>query len=283
MITTDGKQHIRRYLGGFVPVLARSIAFGIGNTAETLTNESLQIETGRADIILSTYDFVSDTIVYKATVPASWVGKIYEVALYSQDADPGVLGYGSRMITTFDSDTELWLTGGVAATYSTVNTRVGLNSVSHTPALSATTTSNLDNLGLDFSGNSGVDEFIFALNVGNANTQQVVFRFYTDASNYYTYTVTTPVQTAGYKIINLTKASAVATGAPNWASITSIQVATTSKAAGASAVDLEAIRIEDRDSTNPDYVLISRKVLTLPFTKIAGITMDIEFSLDVTL
>jgi hypothetical protein len=106
MITTDGKTHIKRYLAGFVPSIAQSIAFGIGETAENVAHTKLTFEVGRSDIVLTSYDFVNNKILYKAPVSEDFAGKIYEVALYSTPANTAAGEFGSRIITTFDSGTE---------------------------------------------------------------------------------------------------------------------------------------------------------------------------------
>lgn len=284
MITTAGKTYIKRYLAQYTSSIARSVAFGIGSAAEALGDVSLQLQTTQSPINLVSYDFANNQVVFKASVPDNYVGSIYEVGVYSLLSDPNVSGYGSRLITTFDSNTEGWYdTGsGAAAAFDTTVMRVGSDGLSHTPALSATTTSRLGSLTLDLSGHSSSDSFTFALNVANTNTSSVTVRFLTDASNYYLYNLGTSVQSAGYKMIKLTKGSATVTGSPNWNNITEIQVATTSSSAGASSVVLDAIRVEDIDSINLDYILVARKVLASPVVKLAGQAQDIEFALDVT-
>lgn len=276
MITTEGKLHIKRYLAGMNLSLATAIAYGAGSSSESASDIALQLETGRSPIILSTYDFVNDNIVYKATVTDDFAGVIYEIGLYSNLDTIG--DYSSRAITTFDSGSETWLTGGSAATFTTTGTRVGVDSLSHTPAGNGSSTSILDGLALDFFGDSGADRFVFAFNNGNTNASTINFRFKTDASNYYTFTVSNP--SAGYQIVPLTKASATVTGSPDWSSISAIEVNTNSKAAGASAVNFDAIRIEN-DSASPEYVLIDRKVLSTPITVEPNIPYDIEFNLKV--
>lgn len=286
MITTEGKNHIRRYLAQYTPSIAQSVAFGIGATAESLADTSLALEVVRSPINLITYDFATNKLVYKASIPDDYVGKVYEVGLYSLDVDPAAGGFGSRIITTFDSVTESWVDptdGTTPAAYTAVATRVGANSLSLTPLTSATMTETLRSLTLDLSGNSASDSIIVALNVGNANTDSVTIKFMTDAANYYSYTLGTTVSTAGYKVASFAKGSAVVTGTPDWGNITEIQVSATSAGTGASDIEMDAIRVEDRDTGNLDYVLVARKVLASPVTKVDGQALDLEFTLDITL
>lgn len=286
MITTEGKAHIKRYLAQFVPTVAQSMAFGIGTTAEAAGNTSLNLEVVRAPINSIYYDFANDNLVYKSAIPEDFVGKIQELGLYSMDDDPAASGFGSRLITTFDSATEAWVdpTDGVTpGAFVSTNTRVGVDSLSFVPTANATTTETLRNISLDLSGNSASDSFLFGLNVGNANTNAVTVRFMTDTSNYYSFSLGTPVQSAGYKVVDISKGAATSTGSPNWGVISEIQVAVQSKAGGASAVEFDAIRVEDRDTDNLDYILVARKVLSPSIDKIEGQAQDVEFILDVTL
>lgn len=281
MLTTEGKLHIKRFLAGYAPSIARSISFGIGNRAESLTDIALHLETGRSPIVLTNYDFANNKLVYKASVPDDYVGKVYEIGIYSLEDDPFAGQFGSRIITSFDSFSEDWLTGVVNATFSTSNARVGEDSLYHTPAASTATTSSLANISLDLSGYSSSDSFTFSFMPSNSNTSSIRYRFLTDASNYYDFTL--GAQTTGYKIIEATKGSATVTGTPSWGNITEIQVTTTSSGSGASAVEHDVIRIENKDGQSLDYILVARKVLASPMTKTAGMALDIEFSLDVTL
>lgn len=283
MITSEGKNHIRRYLAGYVPVMVQSVAFGIGNRAESLSDTALHLETAQSQINLTTYDFATNKLVYKSPIPDEYEGMIYEVGLYSMASDPNSTEFSSRNLTTFDSATEEWVNAvdDTFAVFVSTNTRVGADSLSATPALSTTYTAALRNLELDLSGYSASDGLSFAYNVGNANTSNIRIRFLTDTSNYYEFSL--GAQTAGYKITQVLKGSAVVTGVPSWENITQIHILTTSGAAGASAVSFDAIRIEDKDTINLDYILVARKVLSAPVTKIDGMAQDIEFSLDVTL
>lgn len=283
MLTTEGKNHIKRYLAGYVPAIAQSVSFGIGQRAEALTDIALHLETAKSPINLTTYDFVNNDLVYKAPIPDEYVGKIYEVGVYSLASDPAAGDFSSRLLTTFDSGSEDWVhpTTGATATFTSSATRVGNDSLAFAPTASTTMTWALQNIALDLGGYSAADSFSFALNVANTNTSAVRVRFLTDGANYYDFNLGT--QTAGYKIVEVTKSNATVTGTPNWTVITEIQVSVTSNASGASSVEFEAIRIEDKDAASLDYILVARKVLATPVTKIAGQAQDLEFYLDVNI
>lgn len=277
MITTNGKIHVKKYLAGIVPVIGASIAFGLGEATATLADTNLQFEIDRADINLVSYDYVANKLIFKTELPEKFAGKVYEIGLFSKVGN----GYiSSKMVTTFDSASEVWLTASSPATFASTTTRIGADSLSHAPAASGSNTSSMAGLTLDFSDNAASDTFVFAYNLGTAFTSSVRFRFLTDASNYYDFTVNTSM-TAGYKVISLTKGSAVTTGTPNWSSITEIQVTTNSGAGGASNVSYDGIRINDNTIQDPNYVMVARTLVSPAFTKVPGQVQEVEFALDV--
>lgn len=282
MITNDGRLHIKRYMAGWTPSIALSMAFGVGQTAPTLNDTSLQFEVGRSDIELTTYDFVQDKLVFKATLDEGFDATIHEVALYSLESNIMSGEYGSRLITSFDSATETWMQASVPATFTSLNTRIGVDSVLVEPAANGTVTVRNSDIVLDLSGYSAADEFSFAFNSANGNVSSIRVRFFTDASNYYDVVAPAANITTGFNIIRTMKGAAVSTGAPNWSMITAIEVSVSAKSIGGAAVNLEGIRIEDMDTVAPDYVMVARATLPIPFDKVAGRIQEIEFPLGVT-
>lgn len=283
MITVDGKTHIKRFLAGFVPNLAESIALGLGSKAEDTNDVKLQFEVDRTDILLTSYDFVNNKLIFKAEVPEDFAGTIYEVALYSSPTNATAGEFGSRIITTFDSATEAWedATSGTAAVFNTTVVRIGADTLRQTPAASGTKTDALKDISMDLSGYSGADKFVLAYNVGNANTSSLRVRFHTDATNYYELQLGT--QTAGYKVVEVLKSAAVVTGTPDWSNITEIRVTTNSGAGGASQIDFDGLRIDDADSISTDYVMVSRELLATPFVKQEGMTQEVEFAINIAI
>lgn len=279
MITTNGKTHIKRYLAGHVPSIAQCIAYGIGGSAESAADTSLQFEVGRAEIMLTSYDFANDRLIFKAVLPEAFSAQIYEVALFSQFDNPLAGNFGSKVLASFDSSTETWTkdTDGSAAVYSTSTARLGGDSLSLSAAASTVVGYVLNDVIYDMSGNSGSDVFKFAYNA-SANVSVVTLRFRTDASNYYLFNT---YPSAGYKIDTFTKGSAVVTGNPSWSNITSIEVRVQATAGGTAVVDFDGIRIEDTDTVSPEYVMVSRELLATQFTKTEGKTQEVEFSLSV--
>lgn len=287
MITTNGKVYIKRYLAAQVPTIAQSIAFGLGGASESAADSTLQFEIGRGDVTITSYDFSADKVIFKAVLPEDLSGKIYEVGLFSQTENSLAGNFSSKLIASFDSGTEVWVdssSGGAAvytlATTSSTFPRLGGDSLKAAPAASQTQGYVLNDLNIDLSGNSGADVFKFAYNVSGVVPDSVTIRFRTDASNYYYFTQNTP--SAGYHIDTLLKGNALVQGTPTWSSITGIEVVVVAAAGGSAVVDFDGIRIEDTDTVNPDYVLVSREVLSTPYEKVEGKTQEIEFSLVVS-
>ncbi len=280
MITTSGSLHIKRYLAGFNPAIAQSIAYGIGNKAEAAADTKLQFEIGRIPISLTSYDFVTNRLVYKGSLPTAEGFTVYETALFSSSADAVAGEFGSRLISTFDSATESWSDAtGVASTFAATTNRIGPDSLRQEPALSTSKTDVLTDLSIDFSGYSGNDKFVVAYNVANANTSALRIRFVNDQSNYFD--INFGAQTTGYKIVEVNKSALTATGVPDWSKITQMQITTVASSSGAASVDFDGIRIEDADTINPEYVMVARELLPTAVIKEGGKIQEIESTLDV--
>lgn len=282
MITTEGTLHVKRYMAGWVPSIALSMAFGVGESPESAGDTKLQFEVGRSDIELVSYDFIQDKLVFKATLDEGFDATLYEVGLYSSEANVAAGEFGSRLITSFDSETEVWLQASNPATYTTNNTRIGANSVTLTLAVNTSATVSQEGVVLNFSGYSAADEFVFAFYCDNGNTESIRYRFMTDASNYYDFTIPASSISTGFNLVRLLKGTAVPTGTPNWGSITRMEVTPTAKNIGGVVINLEGIRIEDMDTVSAGYVMVARSVLAVPFDKVAGRIQEVEFPLGVT-
>lgn len=264
------------------PDIGRAIAVGVGTTPEQLTDTALEYEIGRSTVSLVAYDYTTDRLIFKAPLDESFDGIIHELALYSRE-ESSAGAYGSRLLASFDSDTEFWMQGVVPATYRVANTRIGNDSVAVTAAASGSVTVTYSDITIDLSGNSAADTMSFAFHTANTNVSSIRYRFKSDASNYYDIIVPSAGIATGFNIKRALKGSATVTGTPNWGTITSLEVTVNATAGGAIDVGLEGIRIEDVDTIDAGYVLVSRVVLDVPFTKVAGRSQEVEFPLGVTI
>jgi hypothetical protein len=281
MLTTEGMNHVRRYMAGYVPAIAGAMVFGTGSRAEQGADFGLQFEVARSQIKLVTYDFAANQGIYKAAVPLDYAGIISEIGLYSSYANNSAGSSGSKMLSDINTG-ETWVQSGTTtvSTFTATAARIGSEGLSQTPAASTSRADALSGLHLDLSGYSNSDFISLAFNIGNANTSAMNVRFKTDNSNYYTFAI--PSVTAGYKFVDFLRSTSTPTGSPSWANITEIELNTTSGAGGASAITWDGIMIQDTDTSNLDYLLVARKVLASPVTKIANQTQDIQYALNVT-
>lgn len=275
MITNRGKLFFKNFLASQTGQMVGAASFGIGSTAAAATDERLQFEFARQAVDVVAYDSVNNRLVFKGTIPQEVGGTIYEVGLWTSEANVMAVSDQPRIITTFDSETEEWTNETTSLT-----ARIGVDSLRHTPPASTSAGSTLAGLTLDFNDNPSTDSFILAYNVGNSNTAAIRVRFYTNSTNYYDMNISNP--TAGYKFSSVTKGSLTATGSPDWADITSIDVTTVSNSGGASDVLFDGLRIEDNDTTNLDYGLVARFIPAVPVVKPVGQVLDFEYTLAVT-
>lgn len=276
MITAKGRTFIKRYLAGQSGTLVGAISVGIGDAATTLNDARMQFEFARVPVTVTDYDFVNDQLIFKGTLSEEVEGTVYEVGIWTSEVNSAAGNQESRIITTFDSETEDW----DIETFDTANTRIGIDSLKHTPVASAVSASVLTGITLDLGDFTSLDTFVAAYFIANANTASVKIRLRTDAANYYEFTVNSP--TAGYKFSTFTKGSATVVGVPNWSDISEVEIVTTATAGGSASVQYDGLRIEDVDSIAPEYGLIARFVPTTPIVKVEGIVQDIEYALPVS-
>lgn len=270
LITTEGKKAILRYLAGHSGAIARSLAVGTGTAAATLTDTKLQFEVSRANVSIISPDYVTQKVVFKATLPQGAQFAIWEIGALTV-AETELYG---KMLLTFDQETELWSAG----TFQSDVTRIGADSLRVNAALSTTTTSTLSDIFMETGDYSDTDKFSMAYIPQDTNLNSLKLRLKTDASNYFEYTFTQ--LTTGYKIESWSKSAMTKTGTPTWDSITSADLIVNAKAAGATNVDFDGLRIDSILVSNTDYALVSRTVLGAAVTKLDTSQMDIEYTLD---
>lgn len=275
-ITNEGKIFIKRFLAGEVPQIARAIAFGIGEAAPNAADKRLQFEVGRSPITVASFDFVNNKLVFKASIPPGVTAKITEIGLFSDTFNARAGLSQDKLLTTFDA-TETWSN---TPAFSTINARIGVDSLRQSPAAGATIINELTGITLDLSPFSSSDRLVFAYYNANTNAASVTYRLKTDDTNYYTATFTDPI--AGMHFDEVAKSAMVATGSPKWSEINKIEVTTVSKGGVVATIDHDALSIVDTDTINPNYVLVARQ--TEPsFTVDPAIPSEIEFPLGITI
>lgn len=290
-LTPMGRAIAIKSLLGVIPNFAGVITYGIGDepnivsaSTNLITNNGLQFEVGRTPVIGSSLDISNstDVLVYTGTIDSTSHYEIYEVGLY-----PGGIVNNNADVagsTLFDFDrVDLFTKVGTAsgsALVESVEARIGAQLFSLTPSNGsdsyisyAATNNSLSTIDTYIS----LDTFRLAGLDLNEFSSSVNFRFYSDDTNYFDYTFSTP-SSSGYFIVSTEKGEAVITGNPSWSNITSVRIWQNS----ASAIYLDALKI-DFGSYLQDTLtgMISRAVLPTPVRKPASIPLTIEYSLSV--
>lgn len=294
MITKFGKRHLTSYLAGMVNSPSKDIAFGIDSTAvQTNGNDTrLGFEFYRVPASFGSIDIQTDesgnstySVVYQATIPQDVSGIIKEIGLYP-NTKSSFNNYDSRFIADFENNL-MWFKSDdsnpelVAATTSSIKPRVGsyFSKIAVSASQSAEFTCAYS--GLDLSGYTASDSLSLAYNQENTNLESIVFKFYSSDSSYYSATftgaasITEPNKISKVLFSTLTANNAYA----DLSSIIKIGVVVTAKSSGQAVVYLDALRIDDEDTFNANFGLISRSVVT-PIEKIAGKPVDIEYRIN---
>jgi hypothetical protein len=285
VVTTLGKKAIADHLAGIIPDWAGSIAVGVGSTTATSSDKRLVFETTRSSVSSKVVSYGGGTagahrIIVKATLDPEIAGTFSEMGVFSLDRNDSLGNYSSTMISFCDS-TETWQqyngSDWIANPNSpdTTNEKNGIDAVALTSAGSAVRY-RLSGLDINLAEYASTDLFLFAAKVNAGSLTTMVVRFNTDDSNYYTYTTPT-FATGTYGVVSYAKSNWTAVGSPSWGNITSIEFTVTGTGL---TLMLDGIRIEEVESANPDYVLVSRSVLGAPIVKSSGSLLEVEYYLD---
>ena len=295
MITKFGKRFLSSYLAGMVGSQTKDLAFGIDSTAvQTNGNDTrLGFEFYRIPVSFGSIDIQTDvsgnstySVVYQATIPQDVSGIIKEIGLYPS-IKSSVNNYDSKFIADFENNLMWFKSDGsnpelVATTTSSVKPRVG----SYFSKVAVSASQSVEFLcsysGLDLSGYTASDSLSIAYNQENTNLDSIVFKFYSSDSSYYSATfagaasVTEPNKISKVLFSTLTANNAYA----DLSSIIKIGVTVTAKSSGQAIVYLDALRIDDEDTFDANFGLISRSVLSSPVEKVAGKPADIEYRIN---
>lgn len=275
LITTQGKRAILAYFANRGVSIGRAISVGTGTTEATVDDQSLEFEFARSQITSISPDYINNKVIFKTALIPRISGKIYEVGLFSQP-DAGAF-YGSRLLISFDQASEEWSN----ADWSSTNQRIGDDCLRVSALDDASASAKLSNIYLDLAGYSVADSFLVAGYANDSNTDSVKIQFQNTDTDYYEWTLTD--WTPGYNVKSFDKSEASAVGNPTWNAIVSVNLVVTSNGVGDTAIDFDGLRVEDRDTINPDYYLISRTVRETPIVKYSDSPLEIEYTVDVNI
>jgi len=288
VITKFGKRFITNFVAGNIPNSKKDMAFGIDSTAATVNDTRLGFEFYRLPVlygytdIQTTSGVTTYSVVYKTTIPQDVVGQLYEVGLYPSNRS-SVNNFDSKFITDFDDLLDWEDSSAINPLLTTSNYRIGGNLL----RMSANTSSSKEYKAsiptLDLSGYSEADSIKLAYYREDANLTNIKLRLYSENTKYYEVTVT-PTSGTGYKISSDILFSTLLAGAtypaPDITNINQIGIVVTAGSGGSTTVGLDGLRVNDEDTFDPIFGLISRSVLATPISKVAGRQVDVEYRLD---
>jgi len=286
VVTKFGKRFITNFIAGNIEDANKDIAVGIDTTASTDEDTRLGFEFYRLPITLGSIDIqtvagVSTySVVYKTTIPQDIAGQINEIGLYPSTRS-SINNFDDKFLADFSNSLD-WATGsGTNPGVSTTGAKIG-DSVLTFSSNSTSAQEYFNNTTLDLSGYSVNDSIRLAYYKNNANLQNIIIRFYSSNSNYYSTTIT-PASGTGYKItsdILLSTLFTSPTGSPDKTNINKIGITITPTSSNTTSIGMDGLRINDEDTFDPVFGLISRSVLGTTLSKSAGRAVDVEYKLD---
>lgn len=284
VITKYGKRFLTSFLAGRDSFSSKSMAFGIGSTAALDTDTRLGFEFYRTPVLFGSTDIqtVNDTttysVVYKSTIPQDVAGYITEVGLYPEYKE-SLSSYDGKFIADFDNQLDWTNTPLITTT----NARVGQYLLNMSSDATSAKEYKTNVQAIDLSGYSVNDTLRLAYVKNDANLQNIIIRFYSSALDYYSVTIT-PESGIGYKMSSditlnnlFSNASTLNVDPSN---INQIGITITPTSGQSTSAGLDALRINDEDTFDPNFGLISRSVLSTPLVKLAGRQVDVEYRLD---
>jgi hypothetical protein len=264
------------------------MAIGIDSTTATENDTRLGFEFYRLPVTTGSTDIQTSggtttySVVYKTTIPQDVSGQINEIGIYPS-LRSSVNNFDSKFISDFNDflDWETSIGGNPSVT--TSNMKIGDNVLTMSSNGTSAQEYKANINPLDLSGYSVNDSVKLAYYKNDATLSSIKVRFYSSPTAYYE-TTFTPASGTGYKIssdILLSTAFASSSGSPDKTNINQIGIIITPTSSNTTSVGMDGLRINDEDTFDPIYGIISRSVVTA-LTKLAGRSIDIEYRLDMT-
>jgi hypothetical protein len=265
-----------------------STAYTSGGYIVSDVNTRLDFEFYRLPVLFGSTDIQTSngvttySVIYKSTIPQDIVGNIYEVALYPSTRS-SVNNFDSKYLTGFDDSLDWEDSSGINPSVDSTNYRIGGNVLRMSASASTSKEYKSSIPTVDLSGYSEADTIKLAYYREDSNLSSIKIRLYSDATKYYEATVT-PSSGTGYKLSSDIPLSTFFAGAtspsPDIANINQIGIVVTAGAGGTTYVGMDGLRINDEDTFDPVFGMISRSVFATPITKTSGRQVDVEYRLD---
>lgn len=278
MITKFGKRFLTNLIAGNISNQGKDIAIGIDVSTATENDTRLGFEYYRTPVQFGSTDIQNNngtstySVIFKTTIPQDVEGYINEIALYPSQKT-SINNYDSKFITDFNSYTDWEDSDGFRPSFDSNNSRVGNNLLIMQAGIDEGNEYfyNIDKL--DLSGYSANDTLRLAYYKLDENLNTISIRFYSSNTDYFQKDIT-PVSGLGHKITNDIPMSEVFAGAvnePNKSSINKISILVIPNTSEITYVGLDGLRLNDEDTFDPVYGLISRSVV-INNTSISGVS-----------
>lgn len=289
VITKFGKRFITNFIAGNINTAKKDIAIGIDSTSATENDTRLGFEFYRLPVTIGSTDIQTDglgattyAVVYKTTLPQDIAGQINEIGLYPS-LRSSTNNYDSKFISDFNNYLDWTTSEGYNPDTLTTNMKIGDTMLKMQSNSTSAREYKATVSPIDISGYSINDTIKLAYYKNDANLASIKIRMYSSANDYYETTIT-PASGTGYKLssgIPLSTALSSATGSPDKTNINQIGIIITPTSGNTTWAGIDGLRINDEDTFDPTFGLISRSVVTA-LTKSAGRQIDVEYRLDMT-
>lgn len=288
MITLYGKRYLANFIAGNISKFSKDLAVGIDNTAVSQTDTRLGFEFYKIPVEFGGTDIYSDNngvkyfVIYTAYLPEDLSGTIKEIGLYpSQKASRN--SFDSRFISDF-SDPFSWIdSSDFNPEIDLTGTLIGDNSLTMQSGIGVDNEYISTIIETDFSGYSVNDTIRLSYYKKDNNLSKIKIRFYSSDTAYYEVEILDNAGT-GNKISSDILISTLLAGAnsanPDISKINKIGIVLVPKTSLQTFVNMDGLRINDEDSYDPAYGIISRTVLSTPLVKEAGRQVTLEYRME---
>lgn len=277
LITNMGKRYILNYFADKISDRSRYIGIGIGSIAATVNDYKLGFEINKYDVISSTVDFSSNTIILKAQLPIQLSAVISEMGLF-----PGIRNarQSDNAVVTFFNNDVSWSEGSYIE--SSANSKINSTSFRIESNSGSTVTAVSSDLQFDFFGYSTVDSLSLAFYQNDVNLDYIDLFLHTTETDYYSYRIE-GTASSGHRIVEIPLVDLFANSVGNPTDfITKFKIAVKANSSTNTAVDFDGMRVNDNDTYVQETGAISRAVLASPITKEFGRILDLEYRLVIT-
>jgi hypothetical protein len=275
-------------MSGGIEDASKDMAFGVDSTTATVNDTRLGFEFYRVPVLLTSTDIQTSgstttySVVYKTTIPQEISGVISEVGLYPSTRK-SINNFDSKFITDFNNFLDWTDNNDLNPSVESTGAKIG-DTVLEMSSNSTSANEYTADISLDISGYSNADSIRLSYYKADTNLQSITLKMYSSDTDYYSTTIT-PASGTGYKITNdilLSTFFSGPAGSPEKSQINKIGIVVTPTSGNSTAVSLDGLRINDEDTFDPIFGLISRSVLGSALTKLNGRQVDVEYKLDLS-